>query len=245
MRVLGVIPARWASTRFPGKPRGPLLGRPMIQWVWEAARRAASLDAVVVATDDARIRAAVEAFGGEVETTRADHASGTDRLAEVAARRPAGIYVNVQGDEPLIDPGTIDAAVAPLLADPALECATATTRFRDAAELASPDTAKVVVDRAGDALYFSRATVPCDRDGGAPLAAYRKHVGIYVYRAALLARFSSLESALEPVERLEQLRLLENGVRVRCVETGYQPLGVDRPEDLARAEALLRARAAD
>lgn len=239
MRTLGVIPARWASMRFPGKPLATLRGRPMIQWVWEAASRARTLDGLLVATDDERILAAVAAFGGRAVRTRPEHPSGTDRLAEVAALHPAEIYVNIQGDEPLIDPRTIDAAVEPLLADPSLECATAVTRFRDAAELASPDTAKVALDRFGNALYFSRSVVPFDRDGGAPLSTWWKHVGLYVYRAGLLARYGAMESRLEAVERLEQLRLLENGVPIRCVETDYQPLGVDRPEDLARAEALL------
>lgn len=239
--VLGVIPARWASTRFPGKPLALLLGRPMLQWVWEAARRARSLDRLLVATDDERIAAAARAFGAEVAMTRADHASGTDRLAEVAARHPAGILVNIQGDEPLMRPEIIDATVAPLLADPALLCATPVTSFRDEDELRSPDTAKVVVDARGRALYFSRAVVPFSREGGAPLSAWLKHVGLYAYRAELLARFSSLSSRLEELEKLEQLRLLEHGVPVQTVRVEYQPLGVDRPQDLARAEALLRA----
>lgn len=239
-RVLGVIPARWASTRFPGKPLAPLLGRPMLQWVWEAARGAACLDALVVATDDPRIARAARAFGAEVELTRDDHASGTDRLAEVAGRRPAAILVNIQGDEPLMRPEIIDAAVAPLLADPELPCATPVTAFRDEAELRSPDTAKVVVDVRGRALYFSRAVVPHDREGGAPLGAWWKHVGLYVYRAWVVTRFGALRSRLEDLEKLEQLRLLEHGIAIQTVPVDYQPLGVDRPADLARAEALLR-----
>ena len=239
--VLGIIPARWASTRFPGKPLALLLGRPMLQWVWEAARRARSLDRLLVATDDERIAAAARAFGAEVAMTRADHASGTDRLAEVAARHSAGILVNIQGDEPLMRPEIIDATVAPLLADPALPCATPVTAFRDEDELRSPDTAKVVVDARGRALYFSRAVVPFPREGGAPLSAWLKHVGLYAYRAELVARFSSLSSRLEEVEKLEQLCLLENGVPVQTVRVEYQSLGVDRPEDLARAEDLLKA----
>lgn len=241
VEVLGVIPARWASTRFPGKPLAPLLGRPMLQWVWEAARGAASLDELVVATDDERIAAAARAFGAAVEMTRADHPSGTDRLAEVAARRPAAIVVNIQGDEPLMRAEIIDATVAPLLADNALSCATPVTSFRDEAELASPDTAKVVVDARGRALYFSRALIPFPREDHPPLSTYHKHVGLYVYRAELLARFVTLRSRLEEVERLEQLRLLEHGIAIQTVRVDYQPLGVDRPEDLARAEALLRA----
>jgi len=243
--VLGVIPARWASTRFPGKPLAPLLGKPMLQWVWEAARGARSLDALVVATDDGRIAAAARGFGAVVEMTRADHPSGSDRLAEVAARRNAGILVNIQGDEPLMRPEIIDATVAPLLADPALACATPVTAFRDLDELRSPDTAKVVVDARGRALYFSRAVVPHDREGGAPLGAWLKHVGLYAYRADLVARFATLSSRLEELEKLEQLRLLEHGIPVQTVRVDYQPLGVDRPADLERAEALLRAAASN
>jgi 3-deoxy-manno-octulosonate cytidylyltransferase (CMP-KDO synthetase) len=241
LNVLGVIPARWASSRFPGKPLALLLGKPMLQWVWEAARRAGSLDALVVATDDERVAQAARAFGAEVEWTRADHPSGTDRLAEVAARRPARILVNIQGDEPLITPEVVDATVAPLLADPDLPCCTPVTRFRDLAELRSPDTAKVALDHRGRALYFSRSVIPFDRDGGAPLDAWRKHVGLYVYRAELVARFSTLDSRLEALEKLEQLRLLENGIPVQTVLVDYQPLGVDRPEDVEKAEERLRS----
>jgi 3-deoxy-manno-octulosonate cytidylyltransferase (CMP-KDO synthetase) len=243
--VLGLIPARWASTRFPGKPLAPLLGRPMVQWVWEAARRATRLEALAVASDDERILAAVRAFGGQAEATRSDHPSGSDRLAEVAARRPAAIVVNIQGDEPLIQPELIDAVVGRLLEDPTLACATAVTSFRDRGELHNPDCVKAVLDAGGRALYFSRAVLPFSREDEAPLALYRKHIGIYAYRADLLARFGGLRSTLEGVEQLEQLRLLENGIAVGCVITDYQPLGVDRPEDLARAEALLMATQAD
>lgn len=239
-KVLGVIPARWASSRFPGKPLALLLGKPMLQWVWEAARQARLLDGLLVATDDERILAAARAFGAEVEWTRADHASGTDRLAEVAERRPAEILVNIQGDEPLLRPEVVDATVQPLLDDPVLLCATPVTRFRDLDELRSPDTAKVALDASGRALYFSRSVIPFDREGGAPLEAWRKHVGLYVYRAELVARFSGLRSRLEDLEKLEQLRLLENGIPIQTVFVDYQPLGVDRPEDLARAEELLR-----
>ncbi|MFA7329690.1 MAG: 3-deoxy-manno-octulosonate cytidylyltransferase [Candidatus Delongbacteria bacterium] len=238
--VLGVIPARWASSRFPGKPLALLQGKPMLQWVWEAARQARLLDRLLVATDDERIRQAAETFGAEVLLTRADHASGTDRLAEVAQRVPAAIVVNIQGDEPLLQPGIIDATIRPLLDDPQLDCATPVTTFRDLDELRSPDTAKVVVDARGRALYFSRSVVPFDREGGAALELWRKHVGLYVYRAGLLARFSSLSSHLEQLEMLEQLRLLENGIPIQTVPVEYQPLGVDRPADLERAEDMLR-----
>jgi len=238
-RVLGVIPARFASTRFPGKPLALLAGRPMLQWVWEACARASRLDDLVVATDDERIAVAARAFGARVCMTRSDHPSGTDRLAEVALAEAADILVNIQGDEPLMRPEIIDATVAPLLEDAALLCATPVTAFRDEAEFLSADTAKVVVDSRGEALYFSRAPIPHMRDGVLPLERALKHVGLYVYRRELVLRFASLHSGLEELEKLEQLRLLENGISVRTVRVDYQPLGVDRPEDLARAEALL------
>ncbi len=238
--VLGVIPARFASTRFPGKPLALLGGKPMVQWVWEAARQAESLDDVVVATDDVRIAEAARAFGARVAMTRADHPSGTDRLAEVAGACQAEILVNIQGDEPLMRPEIINATVAPLLADPSLLCATPVTAFRDRGEFLSTDTAKVVVNARGDALYFSRSPIPHARDGELSLDGALKHVGLYVYRRELVLRFSSLSSCLEDTEKLEQLRLLENGIAVRTVRVDYQPLGVDRPEDLARAEELLR-----
>ena len=238
-RVLGVIPARWASSRFPGKPLALILGRPMIQWVWQACSRATSLDELVVATDDARIADAVQAFGGRVEMTRADHESGSDRLAEVASRSDAELLVNIQGDEPLMDSSVIDAVVAELRRDPQCQCATAVTRFRNRAELESPDTAKVILDHDNRALYFSRAVIPFPRDGAPVLESYHKHIGIYGYRPALLARLGSLSSTFEHIEKLEQLRLLENGIAVRVARVSYQPLGVDRPEDIAAVEALL------
>ncbi len=239
--VTGVIPARYASTRFPGKPLALIAGRPMIEHVWRAAAQA-HFDRLIVATDDERIVRAVEVFGGEVMMTRPDHESGTDRLAEVAARLALAdqdIVVNIQGDEPLLSGTVIDATVSPLKVDATLECATAVTHFRSFDELQSTDTVKVVCDTKGDALYFSRSVIPHDRDGKTVLAQYRKHIGIYIYRRSLLKRFGSLHSTLEQIERLEQLRLLQNGIAVRVVETDYQPQGVDRPEDIPLVESLL------
>jgi 3-deoxy-manno-octulosonate cytidylyltransferase (CMP-KDO synthetase) len=241
-RVLGVIPARYASTRFPAKPLAPIAGKPMIQWVWEAGSKAKSLDDLVVATDDQRIFDVVHAFGGKAIMTREDHESGTDRLAEVAHAIPADILVNLQGDEPLMPPSLIDLAVQPLLNDPDLLCATAVTRFANHDELQSPDTAKVLLSDRMEALYFSRALVPFPRDGAPNLEDYWKHIGIYVYRASFLDRFAAMESRLEAIEKLEQLRMLENGVRIQVVTTDYQPIGVDRPEDIPPVEERLKSR---
>ena len=239
--VTGVIPARYASSRFPGKPLARIAGRPMIEHVWRAAGQA-RFDRLLVATDDERIAEVVRAFGGEVMLTRPDHASGTDRLVEVSQRLELSdqdIVVNVQGDEPLLAGALIDSIVAPLLADPELECATAVTRFRSEEELTSTDTVKVVCDTQANALYFSRSVIPHDRDAAASLDLWRKHIGIYVYRNSLLKRFGELHSQLEQIERLEQLRLLQNGIVVRVIETDYQPQGVDRPEDVSHVESLL------
>jgi len=214
----------------------------MIRWVWEAARRALRLDELLVATDDKRIYDTVEGFGGRVCMTDARHASGTDRLAEAAADSGAGIAVNIQGDEPLMDPGLIDAVVAPLLEDAGLSCCTAVTHFRNLDELRNPDTAKVILDAEDRALYFSRAVIPHPRDGAPDLDMYHKHVGIYAYRAAFLECFTRLSSRLEEIERLEQLRMLEHGVVVRAVRVPYQPLGVDREGDIAAVERELERR---
>lgn len=237
--VLAVIPARWGSSRFPGKPLAVIHGRPMIEWVWRAVIRARLVDRVLVATDDQRILDAARGFGAEACLTRSDHPSGTDRMAEVAADSPAGILVNVQGDEPLMQGEVVDAAVQALLDDPEAMVSTPVTSFRDRAELESPDTAKVVLDRGGRALYFSRSVVPHDREGKATLDLYHKHVGLYAFRREALLAFPGLTGTLEHVELLEQLRLLENGHRITTVRIEYQPLGVDRPEDLPRAEELL------
>lgn len=245
MTVLAIIPARFASSRFPGKPLAPLSGRPVIQWVYERARAARRVDDVIVATDDARIAAAVEAFGGRAVLTSSTHRSGTDRLAEVlrgspAAQRAAAI-VNVQGDEPLLDPASIDRAVEPLLSDGDIEMSTLCTAIVDPTDAADPNTVKVVTDREGFALYFSRSPIPFHRDGQmdeAPVA--MKHVGLYVYRPATLRRLAALApTPLEQAESLEQLRALEHGIRIRVVAVERDSIGIDTPEDLRRAEALV------
>jgi 3-deoxy-manno-octulosonate cytidylyltransferase (CMP-KDO synthetase) len=244
--VVAVIPARFASTRFPGKPLADIAGRPMIEHVYRQAAGARGVDAVVVATDDERVTAAVEGFGGIARMTRAIHKTGTDRIAEVAHDLHCAIVVNVQGDEPLVDPSAITKMVDALDADPALEMSTLRTPIRDEADYASPHVVKVVVDRNDDALYFSRAAIPYHRDGPpsvfaqsatAGIHAY-KHLGLYAYRRDFLLRLAALpQTVLEQTESLEQLRALEHGFRIRTVETQYDSIGVDTPEDLERVRS--------
>ncbi len=237
MKVVAILPARYGSTRFPGKPLVDIAGKPMIQHVYERTVQTRSVDRVIVATDDARIRAAVEAFGGEVQMTREDHPSGTDRLAEVARRIEADLIVNVQGDEPLVDPIMIEAAVAPLLDDSAIQMGTLMTRIYDPAEYTNPNVVKVVVDQFGFALYFSRAAIPHGRDlelDKVPDLVF-KHIGLYVYRRDFLLQYPALpETPLEKLEKLEQLRAIEHGHRIRIVETDRQSIGVDVPSDIDR-----------
>jgi len=244
-RALGIIPARYASTRFPGKPLHPIAGRPLIQHVVERCKLAKSLSEVIVATDDARIADVARQFC-RVEMTRADHPSGSDRIAEVAARCKCHAVVNIQGDEPLIDPAVIDAVAGALARR---EMATAATLIKDPADYDNPNVVKVVADAAGRALYFSRRTIPCVRDAASrsvseQLAAFPflKHLGIYGYRRETLLRLVKLPvSLLEQAEKLEQLRALENGIPIVIVRVNYDSAGVDMPEDVARVEALLAA----
>jgi 3-deoxy-manno-octulosonate cytidylyltransferase (CMP-KDO synthetase) len=237
MQIVGLIPARYASVRFPAKPLALLNGKPMVVHVLDAARASRRLDRVVVATDDERIAQAVRAAGGETVMTSASAASGTDRLAEAARALPGDVYVNVQGDEPLMDPVSIDRAVDALLASPDREIASVWVPL-PAGEASDPNAVKVVVAADGRALYFSRAAIPYPR-GGAPV--YRKHLGLYAYRAATLAAVAALPpSALEKSESLEQLRWLEAGYSIWMAEAAADSIGVDTPEDLSRAEAWMR-----
>ena len=243
MKIIGIIPARYASTRFYGKPLHPIAGKPLIQHVVERCREASSLADVIVATDDERI-AKVAAEFCTVEMTRADHSTGTDRIAEVAARLDCDAVVNVQGDEPLIAPEVIDA-VAGALND--AEMTTAATAVNNISELEAPNAVKVVVDVTGRALYFSRRTIPFLRDlseesPGQQLTAFPflKHLGIYGYRCETLHQLVKFApSPLEQAERLEQLRALENGMRIDARLVDTVPLGVDTPADLERARELL------
>jgi 3-deoxy-manno-octulosonate cytidylyltransferase (CMP-KDO synthetase) len=214
----------------------------MIEHVYRRTAAARSIASVIVATDDERIAAAVRSFGGDVRLTSPSHQSGTDRLAEVAAGLAADLIVNVQGDEPLIEPAMIDEAVAPFAEDPGLDMSTLRRRIHDPAELQNPNVTKVVVDAAGFAMYFSRFPLPYRRDG-APAAPSWKHVGLYVYRRDTLKRLAALPpTALERSEGLEQLRALEHGIRIQCVETAHDSIGVDTPDDLERVRLLASAR---
>ncbi len=236
-----MIPARYASTRFEGKPVADLLGKPMIQHVYERCLDASSIDDVIVATDDGRIFDAVTAFGGKAVMTSATHETGTDRLAEVAAFLDVGLIVNVQGDEPLIRPEMIDLAVSPLREDRSIPMGSLKSVIKDPGELGDPSVVKVVVDREDFALYFSRHSIPYVRDGAAETVHY-KHVGLYVYRRDFLLKFADMKpTPLERAEKLEQLRVLEHGYRIKVPTTEHDSIGVDRPEDLERVRKILAA----
>ena len=243
MRIVGIIPARFASTRFPGKPLHLIAGKPLVQHVVERCRLSRALAEVVVATDDPRIADAVRPFA-RVEMTRPEHPSGTDRIAEAAGRIGADACVNIQGDEPLMDPAVIDAVAALLQT---ADMSTAATPLKDPRDLDNPNVVKVVVGMDGHALYFSRSTIPFVRDAmgrGAPerLQAfpYLRHLGIYGYRRDALQRIVSWPpSPLEQAEKLEQLRALEHGLRIAVARVDHEGIGVDLPSDVARVEAIL------
>jgi len=243
-RVVAIIPARYASTRLPGKPLVDIAGKPMIQHVYERARRATLVDEVIVATDDARIVEAVRRFGGQVELTSPDCRSGSDRIAEVARTLPTTeLIVNVQGDEPLIPPAMIDEAVRPILNDSTLLVGTLVARIATPEEFLDPHTVKVVLDRNGRCLYFSRSPVPFGRDMAidtllTTFPLYR-HIGLYVYRTSFLLRYTSMEQMpLERAEQLEQLRVLEHGYAMHAEVTEHRSIAVDTPADLERVRAL-------
>ncbi|MBL7033421.1 MAG: 3-deoxy-manno-octulosonate cytidylyltransferase [Candidatus Delongbacteria bacterium] len=240
-----MIPARYASSRFPGKPLAIIGGRPMILQVMEAVARSSLLSELYVLTDDERIAEVVTAAGGNAVMTDPRLPSGTDRIAAALATVPGDIFVNIQGDEPLIEAKVIDATVQALLADPKAEVATPVRTAARVEDVLSRNTAKVVVDQSGAALYFSRAPIPCRRDtqtADPDPVDFLLHVGLYVYRRSVLERFGRLKSRLEQLEKLEQLRFIENGIRVQTVLVDYSPLGVDTPEDLQVVEELLRQR---
>lgn len=254
MIVLGVIPARYASSRFPGKALADLGGKPLIQHVYERARSAKTLDNLVVATDDARILKAVEAFGGQGVMTSPQCPSGTDRVAEVAAQQDCDLVVNIQGDEPLIQPAMIDQAVAPLIEDASIPMGTLARLIDKAEELFSPHVVKVVFNHQGFALYFSRALIPFPRElylqhqGDLKVAAeellssrrYYKHIGLYVYRREFLLDLARMPSStLERSEGLEQLRVLQAGYPLKVAETAYDSVGVDTLQDLEKVRRML------
>jgi 3-deoxy-manno-octulosonate cytidylyltransferase (CMP-KDO synthetase) len=237
LSILGVIPARYASSRFPGKALVSIGGKTMLQHVWERASESRYLTSIVIATDDDRIRDAATSFQGRVVMTRSDHASGTDRAAEAASASQAQIVVNIQGDEPMLDPAAIDAAILGMLEDDDVPMGTLKKRIEDPAEISDPNVVKVVTDHHGNALYFSRSPIPYIREKSA--IPYFKHIGLYVYRRDFLLAYSDLAvGPLEEAERLEQLRALENGFKIRVIETEYESLGVDTPEDWKRVAAL-------
>ncbi len=241
-QIVVVIPARFGSTRFPGKPLVSLAGKPMIQHVYERAKKAQTVHEVVVATDDQRIFDAVKSFGGKARMTRSDHRTGTERIAEVAVHEAGDIFVNVQGDEPLIDPMAIDAAVGALLEEPPAQVSTVATMIRLAADIIDPNVVKTVLDFDEYALYFSRAPIPWIRDTQQKLhVTYWKHLGLYAFQRDALLEYPTLpQGELEKVEQLEQLRWLENGWRIRVAEVPQDAVSVDVPEDVTRVEKLLR-----
>lgn len=238
-KIIGLIPARWASTRFPGKPLHIIAGKPLIQHVWERVSRCKTLDAVAIATDDERIEKAAKAFGARVIMTRSDHPSGSDRLAEAVTHfRHAEIILNVQGDEPLIDPRLVDQLAKALVENNAIAMATAACPILDEEDFLNHNVVKVVCNLEHEALYFSRSPIPFPRS---PLKSPAlRHLGIYAYRRDFLENYVRWEpTELEQTESLEQLRALEHGARIRIIHTEHQGLGVDTPEQVARIESIL------
>jgi len=243
-RVVAIIPARYESTRLPGKPLADIDGKPMIQHVYERAAQASSVARVLVATDDGRIHRAVQGFGGDVVWTKATHRTGTERVAEVAATLDDGIIVNVQGDVPFLAPDMIEACVAPLRTDAAVPMATIKTRIDDDEAFRNPNVVKVVTDRDGNALYFSRSPIPYRRDGDADSPLGFKHIGLYAFRRDFLLTLAALEpTPMERTESLEQLRALEWGFRIRVTAVPAASIEVDTPADLQRARAFASSRA--
>jgi len=243
MNVIGVIPARYGSTRLPGKSLVSLCGKPLVQWVFERARQAGRLDRLVVATDDLRIADAVKSFGGEAVMTREDHPSGTDRIAEAVTGLDADVIINIQGDEPLIDPGLIDRLAGELIDDPAWDMVTAVCPIHESADLQNPAVVKAVWAADGRALYFSRSLIPFPRDPNSLPDGLQhwRHIGIYGYRRTFLEKLvRTPPCVLELTEKLEQLRALDIGGKIKIVTTKDAGLGVDTPDDVAKAEAALR-----
>lgn len=241
--IIAIIPSRYGSTRLPAKPLIDLCGMPMIQHVYERTRRAKLIHRVLVAADDARVVEVVKHFGGEVVMTPKDVRSGSDRVAYVARDLAnASIIVNIQGDEPLIEPVMIDEAVQPLIDDPSIAVGTLVKQIDSPEELTNPNVVKVVLDIYGFALYFSRSSIPFVRDGQSPYTFYYKHIGLYVFRRDFLLKFASLpETALERIEKLEQLRILEHGFKIKAAVTRYDSVPVDTPEDVEKVRKILEA----
>ncbi len=242
MKIVAVIPVRYASTRFAGKPLAKICGKPMLQWVYEAAKGCDFIDQVLIATDNNEIMKVGRSLGAQVYMTSAAHATGTDRVAEVARTLEAGIIINLQGDEPLITPDAIKQAVTPLVDDASIVLSTLKTRIEDTNDLENPNVVKVVTDANDFALYFSRSPIPFRKDKAGAVTGFR-HIGLYVFKKDFLLTFTQLPSSkLEKAENLEQLRALEYGYRIKVPTTSYQPVGVDTPEDIARVEKLVMNR---
>lgn len=246
-RVIGVIPARYASTRLPGKPLADIAGKPLIRWVWEACKKCETLDRIIIATDDSRISEACDAMGAEWAMTSVDCPSGSDRIYEAVNGLEFDVVVNIQGDEPLIDPKIIDRCVSAILSDDQAGVCSAMIPFQPGEDYTRPDMVKVVTDANGYAMFFSRAPIPdVRRLSGEELAAAplpMKHVGIYVYRKTALEQFVLMQpSKYELIEKLEQLRVLESGIRIRMVEIDSPAIGVDTPEDLEHVRRILSER---
>jgi len=240
--VVIVIPARFGSTRLPGKPLVLLAGKPMIQRVYERAKMASRAHRVIVATDDERIVKAVETFGGTARMTRPDHRTGTERVAEVAAHEKGDVFVNVQGDEPLLDPAAVDTAVNALLEEPAAAIATVATLIKTPADIMDPNVVKTVLDFDNNGIYFSRAPIPWVRDTTSKIQVrHLKHLGLYVFQRDSLLEYPTLpQGELERIEQLEQLRWLENGWKIRVAEVEHDAVSVDVQDDVARVEKLLQ-----
>ncbi len=246
-KAIAIIPARYHSTRFPGKPLVAINQKPMIQHVYEKVCQSSRIGRVIVATDDDRILRVVEEFGGEAWMTSTGHTSGTDRVAEVACQQEADLIVNVQGDEPFIDPACIDAMIEPFDTEPGLMISTLCHPITLEDDLYNPNIVKVVTDRKGFALYFSRSPIPYSPHSNLVLksaSVFKRHMGLYTYRKSFLEQLPKLErSSLEDSESLEQLRFLENGYQIKVINTTYQPLAVDTPDDLERINEFLKEQA--
>jgi len=240
LKVIGVIPARLGSTRLAEKVLKSIQGRPMIQHVWESVRRAKRLNDLIIATDHERVRQCAEGFGAKVMLTNPEHPNGTSRVAEVAEREKGDIFINIQGDEPMMHPEAVDKLAEVLTADNSLQVATVAVRRQDQESFDNPNVVKVVLDAKGNALYFSRAPIPNWREGRDKSFTYLKHLGIYGYRRQFLLDFVRWPaSVLEQLEKLEQLRILERGFPIRVVETAHDSLSVDTAEDLAAVEVKM------
>ena len=246
MEAVGIIPARYGSTRFEGKLLADFCGKPVIQHTWENAKKSKSIDDLIVATDDKRIYNVAKGFGANVVYTSVAHKSGSDRLTEVAASIDAKIIVNIQADEPLLATSMIDDVVGAISKDKTLVMATLCHKINNAAEIQDPNVVKVVFDRFGLALYFSRSPIPYERMGSDDKLQnidYYKHIGIYAYAKDFLFTFKSLpQSRLEKTEKLEQLRVLENGYRIKVIETKFDTIGIDTPEDLEKAIEMIKGK---